>query len=274
MIRDDIILLIEKAIKKAQKKGDLPPFDLPEVTVDHPKDATRGDYASPVCMSMARLARMAPVQIAEKVLARMDRPDYVGAVEVAHPGFINISLAPAWVAAPGGDGAERKGALRQRQPGQGPARPGGVHQRQPDRPADLRLRAQRGLGRYTGQRAGRRRMAGAARILRQRHRQPDSHLRRQPVRPLRPGPGPRRAVARRRLPRRLPGRDRTGHCRRIRRPLLEDGPGCGAEGIAGRGPQAYAGDDRGRRRSVGHSLRPLEIGAKPIRRRHLWGGFQ
>src|SRR5512136_685860 len=99
MIRDDIVLLIEKAIKKAQKKGDLPPFDLPEVTVDHPKDSTRGDYASPVCMSMARLARMAPVQIAEKVLARMDRPDYVGAVEVAHPGFINISLAPAWVAA-------------------------------------------------------------------------------------------------------------------------------------------------------------------------------
>ncbi len=99
MIRDDIIRLIEKAIKKAQKKGDLPAFDLPEVTVDHPKDSTRGDYASPVCMSMARLARMAPVQIAERVLARMDRPDYVGAVEVAHPGFINISLAPAWVAA-------------------------------------------------------------------------------------------------------------------------------------------------------------------------------
>ncbi len=38
MIRDDIVLLIEKAIKKAQKKGDLPAFDVPEVTIDHPKD--------------------------------------------------------------------------------------------------------------------------------------------------------------------------------------------------------------------------------------------
>jgi arginyl-tRNA synthetase len=98
MIRDDIVQLIKKAIKRAQKKGDLPKFDLPEVTVDHPKDPTHGDYATPVCMGMARLARMAPVQIAQKVVAHMDRPDYVGAVEVAHPGFINISLSPAWVA--------------------------------------------------------------------------------------------------------------------------------------------------------------------------------
>jgi arginyl-tRNA synthetase len=47
---------------------------------------------------MARLARMAPIQIAEKVVARMERPDYVGSVEVAHPGFINFSLSDAWVA--------------------------------------------------------------------------------------------------------------------------------------------------------------------------------
>jgi len=99
MIRDDIIQLIKKAIKRAQKKGDLPKFDLPEVTVDHPKDPTHGDYATPVCMGLARLARMAPVQIAQKVVAHMDRPDYVGAVEVAHPGFINITLSPAWIAA-------------------------------------------------------------------------------------------------------------------------------------------------------------------------------
>jgi arginyl-tRNA synthetase len=99
VIRDDLIQLIEKAIKKAQKKGDLPKFELPQVTIEHPKDETRGDYATPVCLSMARLARMAPVQIAEKVIAHMEHPDYVGSVEVAHPGFINITLSDAWVAA-------------------------------------------------------------------------------------------------------------------------------------------------------------------------------
>ena len=33
------------------------------------------------------------------MVAHMQRPDYVGSVEVAHPGFINITLADAWVAA-------------------------------------------------------------------------------------------------------------------------------------------------------------------------------
>ncbi len=98
MIRDDIIQLIERAIKKAQKKGDLPKFDLSEVVLERPKDESHGDYATPVCMSMARLARMAPVQIAEKVVARMEYPDYIGSVEIAHPGFINISLSDVWLA--------------------------------------------------------------------------------------------------------------------------------------------------------------------------------
>ena len=99
MIRDDIVQLIEKAIKKAQKKGDLPKFELPEVVLERPKDESHGDYATPVCRSLARLARMAPVQIAEKVVARMERPTYIGSVDVAHPGFINITLSNEWVAA-------------------------------------------------------------------------------------------------------------------------------------------------------------------------------
>ncbi len=99
MIRDDLTQLIERAIKKAQKKGDLPQFDLPEVTIERPKEAAHGDYATPVCLGMARLARMAPVRIAERVVARMDRPDFIGSVAVAHPGFINVTLSDAWVAA-------------------------------------------------------------------------------------------------------------------------------------------------------------------------------
>jgi arginyl-tRNA synthetase len=98
MKRDDIIQLIGRAIKKAQKKGDLPKFDPPEVVLERPKDEGHGDYATPVCLSMARLARMAPIQIAEKVVARMEHADYIGSVEIAHPGFININLSDAWVA--------------------------------------------------------------------------------------------------------------------------------------------------------------------------------
>ena len=98
MVSKDIVTLVEKAIKKAQRKGDLPKFEVPTVPVEHPKQADWGDYATPVCMQLAPLARMAPVQIAETVVKRLAKADYLGKVEIAHPGFINFTLADAWLA--------------------------------------------------------------------------------------------------------------------------------------------------------------------------------
>jgi arginyl-tRNA synthetase len=98
LIKDELVQLIQKAIKKAQRKGDLPKFEVPPVQVEHPKQADWGDYATPICMQLAPLARMAPVKIAETVVRRTAEADYLGKVEVAHPGFINFTLADAWLA--------------------------------------------------------------------------------------------------------------------------------------------------------------------------------
>ena len=98
MIQDDIAQLIAAAIRKAQKKDELPTFEIPAVVVERPKDATHGDYATPTALGLARLARMAPVQIADRIIKRMAPVDYIGEVSVAHPGFINIRLAEPWLA--------------------------------------------------------------------------------------------------------------------------------------------------------------------------------
>jgi arginyl-tRNA synthetase len=98
LIVDDITQLIAAAIKKAQKKGDLPKFDVPDVVVERPKDPTHGDFATPVALGLARYARMAPVKIAEQIIKRMAEVDYIGEATVAHPGFINIRLSEAWLA--------------------------------------------------------------------------------------------------------------------------------------------------------------------------------
>jgi arginyl-tRNA synthetase len=90
--------MIEGGLRKAQKAGDLPSFKLPPVVVTRPRQAEHGDYSSAICMELARYARMAPVKIAEHVLARARRPEFVSELEVAHPGFINVRLAPGWVA--------------------------------------------------------------------------------------------------------------------------------------------------------------------------------
>ncbi len=99
MIHNDIARLIEAAIKKAQQKGELPKFDIPPVSVERPKDPSHGDYATPATMGLARLARMAPVKIAEKIIGRLAPADYLGEVYVAPPGFINIRLSERWLAA-------------------------------------------------------------------------------------------------------------------------------------------------------------------------------
>ncbi len=98
MIRHDIAQLITKALKKAQKKGDLPKFDLPDIILERPKDPTHGDYASPAALGLARYARMAPIKIAESIIKRMERPDYLGEVSAVRPGFINIRLSSTWLA--------------------------------------------------------------------------------------------------------------------------------------------------------------------------------
>ncbi|HXV98706.1 MAG TPA: arginine--tRNA ligase [Anaerolineae bacterium] len=98
MIRNEITQLIKTAIRQAQKAGELPVFDLPEIVVERPKDPSHGDYATPVAMGMARLARMAPVQIAAKIVNHLPTVNYLSGVTVAAPGFINLRLAETWLA--------------------------------------------------------------------------------------------------------------------------------------------------------------------------------
>ncbi len=98
MIRDDVAKLVHKAIKKAQKRGDLPKFEVPEIPIERPKQVEHGDFATPVCLQLARLARMAPMRIAEIITKRLPKADYLGSVGVAKPGYINFSLSEGWLA--------------------------------------------------------------------------------------------------------------------------------------------------------------------------------
>jgi len=89
---------ITKALRKAQRRGDLPRFNLPEhLPVERPKQESMGDWATPVCMQLARYARMAPTKIAEAVVKHLPRLEFIDRVEVVHPGFINFRLSGAWL---------------------------------------------------------------------------------------------------------------------------------------------------------------------------------
>jgi arginyl-tRNA synthetase len=97
MIRNQIVALVTQAIYNAQATGALPAFDPPAIEVSRSKDATKGDYATSVAMQCARAARMAPLAIAQAIVKYMPPADFVGTVEVAAPGFINLRLSSPWL---------------------------------------------------------------------------------------------------------------------------------------------------------------------------------
>jgi arginyl-tRNA synthetase len=96
MIKDEITKLIQEAVEAAQREGDLPPFDLPEIPLSHPR-AEHGDYATPLPLQLASQARMAPLKIAETIVRHLPPADLLAVAEVAKPGFINFTLDERWL---------------------------------------------------------------------------------------------------------------------------------------------------------------------------------
>lgn len=69
------------------------------VELSQPANQEHGDLATPIAMSLAKAARRSPREIAADVAAALDGLDIVERVEVAGPGFVNVTLAPSWFAA-------------------------------------------------------------------------------------------------------------------------------------------------------------------------------
>ena len=71
--------------------------DLSRVVVEPPKDPTHGDMATNAAMVLAKEAKAKPRDLAEKIAERLRADDLVASVDVAGPGFINLTLkVTAW----------------------------------------------------------------------------------------------------------------------------------------------------------------------------------
>lgn len=96
MIREHLNALVAQAIRDAQAAGELPAFDLPAISVERPRQAEMGDYASTVAMQLARVAKLPPPKIAQVIASRIPAHDQF-TVEVAG-NFVNFRLTPAFLA--------------------------------------------------------------------------------------------------------------------------------------------------------------------------------
>jgi arginyl-tRNA synthetase len=66
-----------------------------KVVVERPKIKDHGDYATNVALQLAKQARVAPRALAELLAEELRRSPAVADVDVAGPGFINITVAPS-----------------------------------------------------------------------------------------------------------------------------------------------------------------------------------
>ncbi len=70
-------------------------IDLSRVVVEPPRDASHGDMATNAAMVLAKEAKLKPRDLAEQIAGRLRNDALVASVDVAGPGFINLTLKPA-----------------------------------------------------------------------------------------------------------------------------------------------------------------------------------
>jgi len=97
LIPHELGSLVEQSIQAAQAAGDLPAFEIPAIVVETPRRPEQGDYATAVALQLAKPARMNPFHIATQIANHIPQSEIVGAVEVAHPGYINFRLNEDWL---------------------------------------------------------------------------------------------------------------------------------------------------------------------------------
>jgi arginyl-tRNA synthetase len=68
--------------------------DLSRIVVEPPRDPTHGDMATNAAMVLAKDAGKKPRELAESIAAKLRGDDKITSVDVAGPGFINLTLKP------------------------------------------------------------------------------------------------------------------------------------------------------------------------------------
>ncbi|KAI95715.1 arginyl-tRNA synthetase [Rhodomicrobium udaipurense JA643] len=87
---------IRDILREMQAEGALPEdAKLDTFVVEPPRQATHGDLATNAAMVLAKPARQNPKALAEAIAAKLAHDPDVQKVEIAGPGFINLTLKPA-----------------------------------------------------------------------------------------------------------------------------------------------------------------------------------
>jgi len=97
----DVLARVHATCAGLAAKGNWPAgIDFSRVVVEPPRDPSHGDMATNAAMVLAKDAKAKPRDLAEAIASRLRADELIAAVDVAGPGFINLTLKPeAWAEA-------------------------------------------------------------------------------------------------------------------------------------------------------------------------------
>ncbi len=184
------------AVRAAVDAGELAVSVPDSAVVERPKSREHGDYATNVALRLAKPAGRPPREVAELIAARLREHPGIARVDVAGPGFLNITLAKDALAGLVRTVVEAGPAYGRGEVNAGQPPQPGVRLGQPDRPAAPGARPVGRGRRLAGPAAGGQRRRGDPGVLLQRRRRPDRPVRRGRWWRPRPGSRPRRTATR------------------------------------------------------------------------------
>ncbi len=92
-VREGILGCVHELVEEGYVPGDVP---MDAITAEPPKDKSHGDIATNAAMVLAKPAKKNPREIAEKLVEKCERLDGIAQIQIAGPGFINLTFTHAF----------------------------------------------------------------------------------------------------------------------------------------------------------------------------------
>lgn len=94
-IRESLESVLYQALRAAVEAGELPLNEIPQPSLERPREEGHGDWACTIAMRLAKAAHMNPRAIAQVIVDHLPANNLVDSFEIAGPGFINLTLTNA-----------------------------------------------------------------------------------------------------------------------------------------------------------------------------------
>lgn len=94
-IRESLESVLYQALKAAVEAGELPLNEIPQPSLERPREEGHGDWACTIAMRLAKAAHMNPRAIAQAIVDHLPENNLLESFEIAGPGFINLTLTNA-----------------------------------------------------------------------------------------------------------------------------------------------------------------------------------